>query len=180
MSLPKLTTEQEQELSVLQVVREGEETQQRAIARKTGMSLGLTNRIVKRLAKKGLLTVQKVTGRRMAYALTPEGVREVARRSYSYFQRTMSNVDRYRQELEGLASDAADRGYGTVELVGKSDVDFLLEYACTRRELSLSRVTLGAEDPGKAYVVAGERLGPRETAGVERAHAWLWELVSSA
>ena len=64
--------EAKHELGVLRVVHENERTPQRDIARRTGISLGMTNAILKRLSKKGYVTMRKAKGRHMAYAVTPD------------------------------------------------------------------------------------------------------------
>ena len=73
------TPDAERELAVLQAISEDEHAPQRDIARSTGMSLGMTNAVLKRLSQKGLVTVRKVKGRHMRYAITPDGVHEIAR-----------------------------------------------------------------------------------------------------
>lgn len=155
---------------------------QRQIARSAGLSLGMTNKVLARLSKKGYLTMRKVKGRHMAYAVTPEGVQEIARRTYRYFRRTMDHVAHYKDQVDVLTRTARERGYTRMQLVGKSDLDFLLEYACAQNGIALSKVKPGAEEPGRAFIVAGERLGsPADrsapASGVE-AHQSLWELVT--
>ena len=55
--------EAQHELAVLRVVQENERTAQRDIARRAGISLGMTNAILKRLSQKGFLTVRRIKGR---------------------------------------------------------------------------------------------------------------------
>ncbi len=134
----------ERELAVLQVVHENNTTPQRDIAQRTGMSLGMTNAILKRLAQKGFVTMRKVKGRHMAYAVTPEGVHEIARRTYRYFRRTMQNVAQYKEAVDRLVADAAAHGVRKVVLIGESDVAFLIEYACNAQAISYDNLTEAA------------------------------------
>jgi DNA-binding MarR family transcriptional regulator len=62
---------------------------QRDLARAINLSLGMTNALVKRLSQKGLIMMQKVSARSMSYVLTPEGLNELARRTYRYLKGTM-------------------------------------------------------------------------------------------
>lgn len=48
------------------------------------MSLGMTNLLLKRLAKKGLVKAQKLNWNRTRYLLTYEGAAEKTRKSYAY------------------------------------------------------------------------------------------------
>jgi len=176
--------EAQHELAVLRAVQENERTAQRDIARRAGISLGMTNAVLKRLSQKGFLTVRRIKGRHMAYAVTPDGVHEIARRTYRYFRRTMGHVARYKEAVEALASRAAAEGYTTIALVGKSDLDFLLEHVCTHHRLSLERVHPEQEKKREregdvsrgAFVVYAEAIEPERAApaGV----AYLWTVVT--
>lgn len=108
---------------------------QRDLARIIGLSLGMTNAIMKRLVQKGLLKVKKVNNRNIQYIVSPQGLERIARRSYRYFRRTIKNVVFYREAIEGLLRQVARRGYRQVMLVGASDLDFIVEHLCTKHRL---------------------------------------------
>ena len=65
---------------------------QRDLAQIAGLSLGMTNVILKRLAGKGLLTIKKVNNRNIRYAVSPKGIEAITRKSYRYFKPTIKNV----------------------------------------------------------------------------------------
>jgi len=121
---------------------------QRDLARIVGLSLGMTNAILKRLAQKGWITIRKVNNRNIAYAVSPEGVEVIMRKSYRYFRRTIKNVVYYRRNIEKLVSEVVERGYDKLLLVGQSDVDFIVEHACNRYGVELLK-----EDPSEAEEV---------------------------
>src|SRR6056297_2173118 len=54
---------------------------QRDLAQIAGLSLGMTNAILKRLAQKGWITVRKVNNRNISYAVSPEGMDLIMRKS---------------------------------------------------------------------------------------------------
>ena len=110
---------------------------QRELARTSGMSLGMTNAVLKRLVQKGWLTIKKINNRNIRYAVTPEGVEEITRRSYRYFKRTLRNVAEYKDRIEVLLKDIRSRGYGSLVLVGSSDIDFIVEYMCDKLDMKL-------------------------------------------
>ena len=58
----------------------------------------------------------------------PDRVNEIAKRTNRYFQRTMQHVVRYKEAIDGLIERAAENGYRTINLEGRSDVDFLGEH----------------------------------------------------
>ncbi len=124
---------------------------QRALARTAGLSLGMTNVLLKRFTEKGWVTVKRVNARNLHYALTPEGVQEIARRTYRYLKRTARSTALYRDLLEEHVLAAKREGVHTLVLAGQSDLDFILEYVCERHGL----VFLKTADPGRARALDG-------------------------
>jgi DNA-binding MarR family transcriptional regulator len=123
---------------------------QRDLARIIGLSLGMTNSILKRLAQKGLLKVKKVNNRNIQYVVSAKGLEEISRRSYRYFKRTIRNVVYYKEAIDGLLLDAARRGHERVVLVGKSDLDFIVEHVCEKHQLEYVHVRTGGGEPKAA------------------------------
>lgn len=62
---------------------------QRSLARKAGIALGLTNLILKQLARKGWIRVVRIKPNRVRYLITPSGIAQKARMSRAYFQDTV-------------------------------------------------------------------------------------------
>ena len=111
---------------------------QRDLAQIAGASLGMTNSILKRLAQKGWISVKKLNSRNIQYAVTLEGINEIIHRSYRYFKRTIRNVVYFKDILEDLVSRAGSRNINSVVLIGKSDLDFIVEHACRRLNMNYS------------------------------------------
>lgn len=130
----------EKELEVLEHIYLRKDVRQRDLAEVIGMSLGMTNAILKRLTQKGFLTVRKVNNRKIMYAVSPVGVDAIARKSYRYLKRTIKNVVDYKQAIEQVIVAAADGGYQEIALVGPSDLDFIVEHLCGKYGLSYERV----------------------------------------
>lgn len=132
-----MLSESEKELEILEHIhRRAEEVHQRDLAQIVGLSLGMTNAIVKRLAQKGWITIRKVNNRNIHYAVTPAGVDQIARRSFRYFKRTIRNVVVYKEMIEGLVCEVKQRGFESLLLVGTSDLDFVVEYACAKQGIA--------------------------------------------
>jgi DNA-binding MarR family transcriptional regulator len=132
------------ELAILETIydssRQTNSVKQRDIAQSTGTSLGMTNAILKRLTQKGWITIKKINSRNIHYAITPDGVNEIARRSYRYFKRTIRNVVLYRDCLDLAINKAKCRGCTSVVLIGVSDLDFIIEHSCMRHGLTYLKV----------------------------------------
>jgi DNA-binding MarR family transcriptional regulator len=113
---------------------------QRDMAQIAGTSLGMTNSILKRLARKGWITVRKLNSRNIQYAITLDGMNEIIRRSYRYFKRTIRNVVFYKEKIDEAIYGAKRKNFTTVLLIGVSDLDFIVEHACQRHGISFLKV----------------------------------------
>ncbi|MFZ5367313.1 MAG: winged helix-turn-helix transcriptional regulator [Spirochaetota bacterium] len=140
------------ELAILETIydssRQSNSVKQRDLATTTGTSLGMTNAILKRLTQKGWITIKKLNSRNIQYAITPDGINEIARRSYRYFKRTIRNVVMYRDGIDAAINKAKIRGYKSVVLIGISDLDFIVEHSCLRHGLTfLKSIDLQTAQP---------------------------------
>jgi DNA-binding MarR family transcriptional regulator len=140
---------------------------QRDLAQIAGTSLGMTNSILKRLAQRGWISIKKLNSRNIRYAVTLEGINEIARRGYGYFKRTIRNVVYYRENLEELIRRAKRKNVSTVLLAGISDLDFIVEHLCQRYGLSFlkaaeTKTALQALDDRSLAIFAENIPGPPE------------------
>ncbi len=116
----------------------------------------MTNVIMKKLAQKGWLTFRRINSRHIQYAITPEGMDEIARRSYRYLKRVVRNVVHYKEILQTFLADVKRDGYHGITLVGKSDFDFILEHLCLQQELSFSQAETLSTGEGMFVVYTEE------------------------
>lgn len=108
-------------LEALDTAAAGEQSPtQRKLARLAGLSLGMTNLLLKRMVKMGYVKVSTLNGRTLRYILTSDGMREKMRKSYAYVARSINYYYRVREEiekhLEGLEPGSAVAVYGENEL----------------------------------------------------------------
>lgn len=89
------------EIRLIEVLGESKTTQ-RTLARAAGLSLGMTNLLIKRLVKKGLIKVVTLNGRTLTYMLTPRGFSEKLKRSYDYVTASIRYIDRIRTRIPEL------------------------------------------------------------------------------
>ncbi len=129
---------------------------QRDLARAINLSLGMTNVLLKRLSQKGFILIQKISSRNVTYALTPEGMNEVAGRTYRYLKRTMKTVVTYKEAVVTIAREARSRGFDSLALLGRSDIDFIIEYAAQAAGLEYLQLEKAAEIPGNSFVFVSE------------------------
>ncbi len=105
---------------------------QRELATNTGLSLGLTNTLLKRFIERGWVKLLHVNGRKIMYALTPTGMEEIAVRAVRYFVRAAENASLNRKKIDIFVKKIADQGYRRLLLLGPQEVDFLVEYSCLK------------------------------------------------
>ena len=148
-------TNQDKELEILEHIYSSvDEVRQRELATVVGLSLGMTNSILKRLAKKGFLTIRKVNNRNIKYIVSAKGVDAIMHRSYRYFKRTIKNVAFYRQSIETLVHRVKNLECSALVLVGVSDLDFIVEYACNKSGIQFLRDDEGFS--GKIFMLYSE------------------------
>ena len=161
-------TADNKEIKVLEnIYQSSPEIRQRDLAEIAGLSLGMTNAIVKRLAGKGFLTIKRVNNRNIHYIVTPSGIEAITRKSYQYFKRTIKNVVFYRESIEDLIISIKKKGYEGIILKGPSDLDFIVEHACRKSGLKYIKEDDLSE---KVFLLYSENYLPDiETAGDDRA-----------
>lgn len=133
------------EFDVLAHIHQHEQVKQRDIAGAIGLSLGMTNAVLKRLANKGFITMRRINSRNIHYLVTPSGVDVIAKRSYRYLRRTVGHIVRYKETMRATFREAAadppeGRGATEVLLIGESDLDFLVEWCAEKEGLDFRRV----------------------------------------
>lgn len=152
--------EKDSELLLLDTIHEytgqKKEISQRDLSHAIHLSLGMTNVLVKRLSQKGLIIMKKVSPRNVTYVLTPEGMNELAKRTYRYLKRTMKHVVVYKEAVLALAEQAAACGYAGLALLGESDIAFIIEYAAGRLEKEFQTETDASRIPENYFVFVSE------------------------
>ncbi len=157
---PSIIMEQDSEFLLLTSIKDLTERQgdisQRDLSRAINLSLGMTNVLLKRLSQKGFIVIQKISSRNVSYVLTPEGMNELAKRTYRYLKRTMKKVVTYKETIIGIARDARERGFTSIVLLGRSDLDFIVEYAAGNAGLQYLQTDQASDIPGGSFVFISE------------------------
>ena len=126
-------------------VEHGNAQSQRGLASQLGVALGLTNAMVKRCVRKGLLKVKEVPARRYAYYLTPEGFREKTRLTAEYLSVSLNFFRQARAEYGEAMAYCADRGWQRVALYGAGELAEIAILAAQEAGIEL----VGVVDPGR-------------------------------
>lgn len=133
----------ERELEILSAVEEEELLTQRALAKRLGVALGLTNLYVKRLVHKGYIKAvefprKPAMRKRLRYVLTAKGIAEKTRLTYEHASYSLNLYRRARQTLRGSLARVSSRGLKRIALYGTGDATELAYL--TLRELDLEPI----------------------------------------
>ena len=147
----------DKEAIILEHIYYNNSLKQRELADKAGISLGMVNAILKRLIEKGWLMTKRLNSRNISYVVSPAGMEEIFKRGYRYFKRTMDEISLYKQGIEQWVSEAVNAGYKVIALVGKSDLDFLVEYACGKVGVKFVKIEADQVNDNM-FVIYGEQI----------------------
>jgi DNA-binding MarR family transcriptional regulator len=133
----------EKEFAVIAALSGDESANQRNIAKKLGISLGLTNLIIKRLVKMGYLKIVQLNRNKIQYILTPAGFSEKAKKSYSYTLRTVRLLKAIREAIRVEIISQYSKGKKVLIIAGDNELADLTEGVFRN---------LGADLAGMKYV----------------------------
>lgn len=118
--------------NILNTLKEQPDASQRQLAQNANVSLGMMNAILGRFVERGWVMLSNVNARKLAYALTQKGLKELSNRSKRFAKRTFALANEYNQLLSDLIKNEKSKGKDTVVLYGNSYIKFILEYVCNR------------------------------------------------
>lgn len=127
-------------LEVLDAVSIEEDISQRGLADRLGIALGLTNAVLKRCIKKGLLKVHQAPMRRYAYYLTPKGFAEKSRLTAEYLSYSLKFYRTARKEFGDLIQYCDTRGWRRIVLVGATELAEIASLAAVGTEVEIVAV----------------------------------------
>lgn len=123
-----MATLTEKEFTVIdRIDANGGEITQRQISQHTGLSLGLTNIILKRLTKTGYIKVTQLTPKKMHYILTRKGLAEKARKSYNYVLKTIKEIKNIQNNIQNLLLNAYRDGNKKIGVLGNNELTEIIK-----------------------------------------------------
>jgi len=102
-------------------------TTQRKISRQIGLSLGMTNIIIKRLIAKGYVKVKGLNRRSFQYILTPRGFAEKIKKTHRYLLRTIDTLRTVREKIQDTVLEYYEKGEKNFTILGKGEFADLVE-----------------------------------------------------
>ena len=135
-----MTPEELRTLTLFNTVERIPEINQRQLAQKLDVSLGLTNTYFQRVLKKGWIRAQQVKPRRWLYFLTPQGALEKSRLSLSYLNRTLNSFRELKSKGDEHLRILSKKGVRGIHLCGEEDLTEVLSHCFSGVEIELLSV----------------------------------------
>lgn len=135
----------ETEFAVIREINSNSRPNQREIAQKVGVSLGLVNLILRRFVQKGYIKIKEIPPRRVCYMLTPKGMAEKAKKSYDYTLRTLELLKSVTNGLQEIILEERQKGMKNLIITGSGELAALAEIAF--RNLNLDGVGCSISKP---------------------------------
>ena len=110
------------ELKTLLQIKDDPSLSQRSLSHRLNISLGLTNAILQNLIHRGWVKAQKMTGRKILYLITPQGIARATNLAYERFRETQHYYQYTKELLTSYLTNLYNQGkrraviYGTNQL----------------------------------------------------------------
>lgn len=128
----------QRDLRILTEISERQDITQRGLSKSLGIALGLTNLYLKRLARKGYITIGAMASNRISYLLTAQGLTEKTRLTYEYITFSLALYKDTRQRVRDAVMAMLAEGHKRLALYGTSEAAELAYL--TLREMGLEPV----------------------------------------
>jgi len=145
----------EKEFAVIREIHNNHLPDQRTIAIRTGISLGLTNLIIKRLIKKGYIKAKQLDRKKIQYLLTPKGFSEKAKKSYNFTVKTIGTFTAIREKLQQFITEECQKGAVEFAVSGSGELADIVEFALKNmpgQPVKFSRSSREPIDGGKTLL----------------------------
>jgi len=109
------------DLTILSAIAENDRVTQRHLARELGVTVSLANLYIRRLALKGFIRVINIRPNRLRYLLTPKGIAEKSRLTYSYMCRTFERYREVRRSLQAALRSLTEDGHKRIAFYGTGE-----------------------------------------------------------
>lgn len=120
---------EDNELKIVNELAKDSLVTQRDLAKKTKLSLGAVNVILKRLVKRGFVKTTALNPKKVEYMITPKGFSEKANKTYNYFLKTIDLVKYVREEIAKIVQEEYNRGQKKFIVLGNDDLADIIELA---------------------------------------------------
>jgi len=115
------------EFKIIDEIGKDLNTTQRKISRQIGLSLGMTNIIMKRLIAKGYVKAKGLDRRKVQYILTPRGFAEKIKKTHRYLLRTIDTIKTLKEKIQDTILEYYEKGERNFTILGKGELADIVE-----------------------------------------------------
>ncbi|OGA33447.1 MAG: hypothetical protein A3G80_00300 [Betaproteobacteria bacterium RIFCSPLOWO2_12_FULL_62_13b] len=137
---PGMKDEAQRDLLLLNAISEDTHVTQRDLSKRLGVALGLTNLYLKRLTSRGYIKIINIKANRLQYLLTPKGIAEKSRLTYTYVSYTLRMYREARESLRTALSHLAEDGHKRIAFFGTGEAAEVAYLCLKENGLELSAV----------------------------------------
>ncbi len=117
----------EKEFKVMEQVSRDKNLTQRKISQRLGLSLGMTNLIIRKLANKGYIKIKGLNRRNVQYILTPQGFAEKTKKSCRYLLRIIDSLKTMKEKIQQLILMEYGKGETHFIILGDGELADIVE-----------------------------------------------------
>ena len=144
------------EFKIIDEIGKDLNTTQRKISRQIGLSLGMTNLIMKRLIAKGYIKVKGLNRRKVQYILTPRGFAEKVRKTHRYLLRSIDTLKKVKEKIQDTVLEYYEKGERNFTILGKGELADIVEISLRdmgKKDLQYSRARTPEEINSKHSII---------------------------
>ena len=128
----------DKEFLVIKQISENPQLDQRTISQQTGLSLGLVNLIIKKLAKTGYIKIKMLNGKKIEYILTPKGFSEKIKKTYNYVLKTINYFSHTTEKIKQVVFEEYKKGKEEFYILADDEIYKIIEFCF--KDLSITDV----------------------------------------
>jgi len=144
------------EFKIIDEIGKDLNTTQRKISRQIGLSLGMTNIIMKRLIAKGYVKVKGLNRRNVQYILTPRGFAEKVKKTHRYLLRSIDTLKAIKEKIQDTVLEYYKKGERNFTILGKGELADIVEISLRdmrKRDLRYLRARTPEEVNSKHSII---------------------------
>ncbi len=120
--MPVYQKEEITDYHILKTVEKDPSTSQRKLSSQMEINVASVNFALRRLIKRGLISMVGVNPRRIKYHITPKGISEKTRLTYKFFGRNFHFYKEIRNEIEAMITKAANSSKTRIAIYGVDEL----------------------------------------------------------
>ena len=144
------------EFKIIDEIGKDLNTTQRKISRQIGLSLGMTNLIIRKLIAKGYIKVKGLDRRRVQYILTPRGFAEKVKKTHRYLLRSIDTLKAVKEKIQDTVLEYYKKGEKNFTILGKGELADIVEMSLRdmeKKDLQYSRARTPEEINSKGSII---------------------------